>query len=140
MCVFFRKSLTNVLISKYFSSHMQQRQKSYPFCDKHPTFTLVLQKTKNWDSQVFGLYLRHISFKTIIQCISISLLVEMCQYGKRMISKLSSIFTNHSTIISLPYHVFFLGHLLLRCSFLEIASCSWLRFQGEADSCENYLA
>lgn len=74
MCVFFGKGLTNILISKYFSNHMHRGKDHTCSVTGTPLSYQSQNRLKTWTRRFFGLYLRHKSFKTIIQCISIRFL------------------------------------------------------------------
>lgn len=53
MCVFFWERSDQYTHQQVLQQSHAQRQRSYLFCDRHPTFILVLEQTKNLDSQVF---------------------------------------------------------------------------------------
>lgn len=139
------KVWSNIPITRYFSSHTQQRQKSYPFCHRHPTFTMALGQTRNMAFyRLFGSLIRHttlskLSYSTFLPARHL-LDCSCVQNGRSMSCKLSLVFTDRSTIISLPLNAFFLRHILLCCSLMETVSHSWLRLQDQADSCENHIA
>lgn len=123
---------------KAFSEKVQQRQKSYSFCDRHPTFTLALGQTRNTDSyRLLWSIIRHIPLSKLSYSPFLPSRCLLDHNGRSISCKLSLVFVNHSTSISLPLNAYFLGHILLHCSFLETAR---LRLQDQAGSWENYLA